>query len=82
MLNHSYQEVQIVKSDRWTVYYRLQDLGVSCTCELHRPLQIEITTPLAAIQVWQVVRQETLSRNQLINWLEKCWSNQVTINQK
>ena len=82
MLNHSYQEVQIVKSDRWSVYYRLQDLGVSCTCELHQPLRIEITTPLAAIQVWLVVRQETLSRNQLINWLENCWCSQVTINQK
>lgn len=71
-----YQTVSVAMSDRWSIYYRLQDLGVSCSCNLHQPLQIEITTPSAAIQVWHVVRQETISRGKLITWLENCWASQ------
>ena len=78
MQNHSssspqYQTVQVETGDRWLVYQRLQELNVSCVCNFHQPLQIEITTPLAAIQVWNVVRQQTIPRRQLVTWLENCW---------
>jgi len=75
--NHGEQMVRWKGGDRWTIYYRLKDLGVACNCALHQPLEIEITTALAAIQVWHVFKRETSSRDELINWVENCLTEKV-----
>ena len=67
------QTVAVELSRRWEVYYRLQDLDVPCYCSCNEPLQIEIRSPLVGIQVWQVMRQVTCTRQELIDWLESCW---------
>lgn len=59
---------------RWQVYYRLSRLGISCWYAPYQPLYGEITTPLAAIQVWSVVQQITASRQSLVYWLNDCWN--------
>jgi hypothetical protein len=69
----SYQTIAIARADRWTLYRRLQELDIPCTCQCDRPLQVEITSPLAAIQLWSAVKQVVESRSELINWLKVCW---------
>lgn len=60
-------------ADRWQVYQRLQELEIPCWCESNQPLQVEITHPLAIIQLWSVMRQFTVSRQDIISSLEKSW---------
>ncbi|MBD2163588.1 hypothetical protein H6G04_04135 [Calothrix membranacea FACHB-236] len=60
-------------ADRWQVYQRLQELEIPCWCESNQPLQVEISNPLAIIQLWSVMRQFTVSRKDIISSLEKSW---------
>ncbi|BAZ01648.1 hypothetical protein NIES37_56520 [Tolypothrix tenuis PCC 7101] len=60
-------------ADRWQVYQRLQELDIPCWCESNQPLQVEITNPLAIIQLWSVMRQFSVSRQDIISSLEKSW---------
>jgi hypothetical protein len=69
----SYQAIAVERADRWMVYRRLQELDIPCTCHSDRPLQVEITTPLAAIQLWSAVKQVVESRSELVEWLKVCW---------
>jgi hypothetical protein len=65
--------IEVNWSDRWQVYQRLQELEIPCCCETNQPLQVEITHPSAALQLWSVTRQFTASRQDLIFTLERCW---------
>jgi hypothetical protein len=71
--DRSPQTITIDRCDRWQAYHRLQELQISCVCLEDGRLQVEITTPNAAIQLWSVMQQLTRSRQQLCNWLERCW---------
>ncbi|OUL30646.1 hypothetical protein BV372_21235 [Nostoc sp. T09] len=62
-------------ADRWQVYQRLQQLEIPCRCESNQPLTVEIGNPIAAIQLWSLMRQFTLPRQDLIWSLEKCWQS-------
>lgn len=59
--------------DRWSAYHRLQQLSIPCQCAQGQPLQVQIGTAIAAIQLWSVLRQITASRQEQIAWLEHCW---------
>ncbi|MBW4607857.1 MAG: hypothetical protein KME22_11695 [Hassallia sp. WJT32-NPBG1] len=63
--------------DRWQVYQRLQELDIRCWCETNQPLKVEISNPIAAIQLWSVMRQFTRSRQEMIYTLEDCWQNKA-----
>lgn len=67
------QVVVISRSDRWQAYQRLKSLEVPCWCEKQGCLQVEVNSPLAAIQLWSVMQQFSGSRQQLITWLHRCW---------
>lgn len=60
-------------ADKWSIYHRLQELGISCHCGMNQPLRVQITHPLAAIQVWTVVKSITAPRTQLVQQLDHCW---------
>jgi hypothetical protein len=62
--------------DRWAAFARLQELSIDCACNCGQPLQVTVTTPAAAIQIWSVARSITASREAAIASLEHCW-NQV-----
>ncbi|BAY09703.1 Asr1405/Asl0597 family protein [Calothrix sp. NIES-2098] len=62
-------------ADRWQVYQRLQELEIPCWCESNQPLTVEISSPIAAIQLWSLMRQFTHNRQDLIWSLEKCWQS-------
>lgn len=65
--------LEVSWADRWQVYQRLSELEIPCCCETNQPLQVEITHPNAAIQLWSVTRRFMASRQDLINTLENCW---------
>ena len=62
-------------SDRWQVYQRLQLLDIPCWCDTNQPLKVKIENPLAAIQVWCVIRQLTASRQDLVLTLQRSWQS-------
>ena len=77
-LNTDSQVVTIDWTERWQVYQRLQELQIPCQCLPNQPLQVNLSSPSAAIQLWSVVRHFTASRQELADWLKHCW--QVSIN--
>lgn len=67
------QVVAIPRGDRWQAYQRLRSLEVPCYCSLQGSLEVEVDTPLAAIQVWSAIGQFTRPRRELAVWLDRCW---------
>lgn len=67
------QEIAIDRTDIWQAYYRLQELEIPCQCGVNQPLQVQLSHPIAAIQVWSVIKYLRGSRNELITWLNDCW---------
>jgi len=65
----------VARSDRWRISYRLQELMIASNCAPEGSLQIEVNTALAAILVHSVFRQYVMSRQELVDWLERCWDN-------
>lgn len=62
----------ISRCDRWLACQRLQDLNIPCQCQSDGCLRVEITHPVAILQLRSVVQQITASRPELIDWLERC----------
>ncbi|MGB3203240.1 MAG: Asr1405/Asl0597 family protein [Nodosilinea sp.] len=69
--------VELDRVSRWTVYQRLQELGLVCECGCDRPLAVAIDTPAAAFQVWGVVQAVTQSKLSLTDHLERCWQQRT-----
>lgn len=67
------QEIEISWGDRWQVYRRLQELAIPCECGTNQPLRYQLNDVTAAMQLWSVVRQLTVPRQELASWLERCW---------
>ncbi len=65
-------KVEVSWADRWYVYQRLQQLAIPCSCAIDQPLQVQITSTSAAIQLWSISRQLNTSRQELVKWLERC----------
>lgn len=68
-----YYAVEVNRAERWEVYRRLQELQVPSYCTTNQPLQIQLYSPMAAIQLWSVVRQMTTPRCVLARWLDSCY---------
>jgi hypothetical protein len=65
--------VGINNTERWSIYHRLQELEIPCSCLTNQPLQVELNNPNAIAQLCYVVKQSTASRSELIDWLDDCW---------
>jgi hypothetical protein len=65
--------VEIICSDRWSTYQRLQALEIPCLCSYYQPLKVQISSVTSAIQLWSVVRQLQMSRQALVIHLNDCW---------
>ncbi|NES71590.1 MAG: hypothetical protein F6K24_43515, partial [Okeania sp. SIO2D1] len=68
------QVARIPRSDRWSVYRRLQELNIACWCPEDGTLWIEIDHCLDAILLRSAIQQFSSSRSELTDWLERCWS--------
>jgi hypothetical protein len=71
------QVVQIPRSDRWLIYHRLQELMIPCWCPDDGSLRVEANNGIAAILVRSTVQQFVASRQELVDWLERCWDTKV-----
>ena len=64
--------LQIPLSDRWLIYHRLQELMIPCKCTADGCLRVQVNSCLTAILVRSTVLQFMGSRQELIDWLERC----------
>lgn len=69
------QILQIPLSDRWQIYHRLQELMISCSCPPDGSLRVQINSSLALILVYSTIKQFLASRQELIDYLERCWQD-------
>ena len=67
--------ISVKLTHKWDVYHRLKALEIDCQCKTNQPLLIELNTPQTAIQVWSVVKHLTAPRQELIDWLNRCWQS-------
>ncbi len=67
------QVVTVNRAEKWSIYYRLQELQIPCQCSTDRPLQVQLDSTKTAIQLWSVARQFSASRQELVDWLNCCW---------
>lgn len=70
------QTLTIPLGDRWQVMRRLHELEISAACPSDGSLRVDIHCPLALILVRSTVQQFTTPREELVQWLDRCW--QVT----
>jgi hypothetical protein len=67
------QRIATARCDRRQIAQRLQDLDLACTCLDDGSLQVDISHPIAALQLWSVMQQFTASRSALVDRLTQCW---------
>ena len=68
------REIEVKWAYRWEVYRRLKSLGIDCKCSTNEPLMVNLDSPMTSIQIWSVVKQSNIEREQLIDWLDNCWN--------
>jgi hypothetical protein len=67
------QVVQIPLSERWQVYQRLQDLKIPCSCLSDGLLRVQVNSCITALLLRSTLMQIQKPRQELIEWLERCW---------
>ena len=67
------QVVAVPLCDRWRIHHRLQELMIPCSCPADGSLRVEVNHGIALILVWSTLQQFTASRQDLIDWLDRCW---------
>jgi hypothetical protein len=66
---------------RWSIYSRLQQLGIDCHCRSGQPLQVRIDSACDLMQCWSVCRHSNWDGTtpaRLRDWLGQCWAVEVT----
>ncbi|MEM1367328.1 MAG: Asr1405/Asl0597 family protein [Cyanobacteria bacterium P01_H01_bin.15] len=71
--------INIDRINAWTVFFRLQQLGIDCHYGQNKPLVVEIISPSEVLQVWSVIQQITASRHDNLSRLERCWKAELSI---
>ncbi|EKQ67136.1 hypothetical protein OsccyDRAFT_4961 [Leptolyngbyaceae cyanobacterium JSC-12] len=66
--------VAVSRSDRWRIYSRLQELMIPCWCLPDGSLRVDIQHSIAALLLRSVVQQFSASRQDMVNWLDRCWN--------
>lgn len=70
--------VSVDRSDRWSIHRRLQELGIPCACPADGTLRVEVNHAIALVLLHSAVRQCLASRQEAMDWLERCWYTQVS----
>ena len=73
------QVAKINRSDRWTVYRRLQELSIPSWCPEDGALWVEIDSCIHAILLRSTIQQFINTLSESITWLERCWSTQLVV---
>ncbi|WP_375468101.1 Asr1405/Asl0597 family protein [uncultured Nostoc sp.] len=67
------QVLQIPLSDRWRIHHRLQELKIKSYCPPDGSLRVQVNNLLEVILIRSTVMQFLASRQELLEWLERCW---------
>lgn len=67
------QVVNVSRILRWQIYHRLQELKISCWCPADGSLRVEVNDTVSAVLVRSTVQQFVAPRQELVDWLERCW---------
>jgi hypothetical protein len=67
------QVLQIPLSDRWLIYHRLQELMIESCCLADGSLRVQVNNLQEAMLIRSTVMQFFASRQELVDWLERCW---------
>ncbi|MDJ0697266.1 MAG: hypothetical protein QNJ49_18165 [Mastigocoleus sp. MO_167.B18] len=59
---------------RWQIYHRLQELKIECSCSGDGSLRIKVNQFEDLVLLQSTLKQFTASRQELIDWLDKCWN--------
>lgn len=70
--------VSVSRIDRWHIYHRLQELKIPCWCPEDGSLRVEVQNGIVALLLRSVVQQFFASRQEMVNWLNRCWDTDVT----
>jgi hypothetical protein len=65
--------VAVPRGDRWRIYHRLQELTIPCWCLPDGTLRVEVQNSTGALLLRSVVQQFMAPRQEMVNWLERCW---------
>lgn len=76
----SYQVLDVARSDRWFIQNRLQELAINCWCPSDGTLWVEVHHSLQALLVRSTVHNLNASRQEQIDWLDRCWQTANTCN--
>ena len=69
--------VSVSRIDRWLIHSRLQELMINSWCPTNGELLVEINSCVDAILVRSTVKQLVAPREELVDWLERCWQMEV-----
>jgi hypothetical protein len=63
----------VSRCDRWLIHHRLQELMIPCWCPDDGSLWVEIEHGINAILLRSAVYQAIATREELLDWLQRCW---------
>jgi hypothetical protein len=69
--------VDVSRIDRWLIHRRLQELMINSWCPTNGELLVEVNNGIDALLVRSTVQQFVASRQELVDWLERCWQMEV-----
>lgn len=72
------QTIAVHRWDRWSIHRRLQELDIPCDCPADGTLRVDVNGAIALVLVHSTVRQYVCSRQESMDWLERCWNTQIT----
>ncbi|MBF2083094.1 Asr1405/Asl0597 family protein [Thermoleptolyngbya sp. C42_A2020_037] len=67
------QVISVNRCDRWSIFLRLRDLNIPCACPADGTLRVEVNHALALLLVRSALFQFSCSRQERVDWLERCW---------
>ena len=69
--------VSVSRIDRWLIHRRLQELMINSWCPTNGELLVKINSCIDAILIRSTVKQLVAPREELVDWLERCWQMEV-----
>jgi hypothetical protein len=71
------QVVSVPRCDRWSIHRRLQELNIPSACPSDGTLRVEVNHATELVLARSAIRQFTTSRQDEVDWLERCWHTLV-----
>lgn len=73
------QVAKVSRCERWVLHRRLEELMIPSWCPDDGSLWVEIQHGIDAILLRSTVYQASASRQELVNWLRRCWEADDTL---